>query len=68
MNMAVPLDLDAYLDAASAIVDLPIAPEYRAEVLANLQRTAAIAAAVIEFPLVDEEAEAASVFCPGETE
>ncbi len=66
--MAVPVDFDAYLDAASAIVDLPIAPEYRAEVLANLQRTAAIAATVIEFPLADEEAEAASVFCPGETE
>jgi len=68
MNMAVPVDLDAYLDAASAIVALPIAPEYRAEVLANLQRTAAIAAAVLEFPMSDEEAEAASVFCPGEIE
>ncbi|MEN6543867.1 DUF4089 domain-containing protein [Parvibaculum sp.] len=66
--MAVPLDLETYLDAASAIIDLPIAPDYRAEVLANLQRTAAIAAAVLEFPLADEEAEAASVFCPGETE
>ena len=66
--MAVPHDLEAYLDAASAIVGLPIASEYRAEVLTNLQRTAAIAAAVLEFPLADEEAEAASVFCPGEIE
>lgn len=66
--MAVPLDLEAYLDAASVIVGLPIVPEYRAEVLANLQRTTAIAAAVLEFPMSDEEAEAASVFCPGEAE
>ncbi len=66
--MAVPLDLEAYLDAAAAIVGLPIAPEYRAEVLTNLQRTAAIAAAVLEFPLSDEGAESASVFCPGEAE
>lgn len=66
--MASPFNLDTYLDAASALIGLPIAEEYRAEVLANLQRTAAIAAAVLEFPLADEEAEAASVFCPGEVE
>jgi hypothetical protein len=61
-------DLERYLDAAATAIGLDIAPAYRAEVLANLERTGAIAALILEFPLPDEEAEAASVFCPGEIE
>lgn len=54
---------EAYVDAVSMLLDLPIAPEYRPEVIANLERTAAIAQLVLEFPLSDER-EPAPIFLP----
>jgi hypothetical protein len=56
-------DAARYLDGAAAALALPIAPEHRPGVLANLERLAALAALVMEFPLRDET-EAAPVFRP----
>ena len=49
-----PFDAGAYLDAAAAALELPIAPEHRAGVIVNLERLAAMARLVMEFPLADE--------------
>jgi ketosteroid isomerase-like protein len=54
---------EAYVDQASAALGLVIAPEYRAGVVQNLQRAAAIAAPLLATPL-PEDAEVASVFTP----
>lgn len=54
---------EAYTDATAALLELPIAPEYRPGVIANLERTAAIAQLVLEFPLPDE-LEPAPIFLP----
>jgi hypothetical protein len=56
-------DAARYMDAAAAALALPIAPEHRPGVVANLERLAAMAALVMEFPLPDET-EAAPVFRP----
>jgi hypothetical protein len=39
------------VDRLSQVLDLPIAPEYRPGVIANLERTATIAQLVLDFPL-----------------
>jgi hypothetical protein len=51
------------VDRLSQYLDLPIAPEYRPGVVANLERTAAIAQLILDFPLPDT-IEPASVFQP----
>jgi hypothetical protein len=54
---------DDYLDAAAALVGLPIASDYRPGVLLNLERLAAMAALVEGAPL-DREAEPAPIYRP----
>ncbi len=49
-----PFDAGTYVDAAAAALDLPIAPEHRPGVVLNLERLAAMARLVMEFPLADE--------------
>jgi hypothetical protein len=51
------------VDRLSLYLDLPIAPEYRPGVVDNLERTAAIAQLILDFPL-PETIESASVFQP----
>jgi hypothetical protein len=46
--------LTAHLEAAATLQDLPLAPEWRAEVLASLRVLAASARFVEAFPLEDE--------------
>jgi hypothetical protein len=67
MTQSAPLpadaELEAYMDAAAALLGLPVAPDDRPGVLANLRVTARFAALVAEFPL-DEREEPAPVFRP----
>ncbi len=56
-------DAETHLDALAATVGLPIAPEHRPGVAANLARAAQLARLVMDFPLPDE-AEAGPVFRP----
>ena len=56
-------DAEACVDAAAALIGLPIDPEHRPGVVLNLERIAAMAALVMDFPLVDE-IEPAPVFRP----
>jgi hypothetical protein len=58
-----PFDTEAYVDAAAALIGLPIDPAYRPGVVVNLERIAQMGALVMEFPLPDE-AEPAPVFRP----
>ncbi|MBV8840953.1 MAG: DUF4089 domain-containing protein [Alphaproteobacteria bacterium] len=53
--------LDAYIDAAAAALKIPIAPEWKAEIRANLEVTLRLAALVGEKELPDD-AEPAPVF------
>ncbi len=53
--------LDEFIEAAARALSLPIEPEWKAAVRANLQATLNHAALVDEFPLPDE-AEPATVF------
>ena len=53
--------LDAYIEAAARALSLPIEPEWKPAIRANLQATLKHAARVDEFPLPDE-AEPAPVF------
>lgn len=53
--------LDDFIEAAARALSLPIEPEWKAVVRANLQATLKHAALVDEFPLPDE-AEPAAVF------
>ena len=53
--------LDAYIEAAARALSLPIEPEWKPAIRANLQATLKHAALVDEFPLPDE-AEPAPVF------
>jgi hypothetical protein len=55
--------LGRYVDAAARMVDLPIAPQYRDAVIANLERTAEIAKLAVADPLPDDLV-AAPVFRP----
>ena len=56
-------DAEAYVDAAAALIGLPIDAAHRPGVAINLERLAQMAALVMEFPLPDE-AEPAPVFRP----
>ena len=56
-------DPDAYIEAASALVGLPLDPAHRPAFALNLLRIAEMAALVMEFPLPDET-EPAPVFSP----
>lgn len=49
-----PSQFAAYVDQMAIALGLPIAPEYRAGVVANITRTAQIAQLVLEFPLPDD--------------
>lgn len=56
-------DIAQLVDHMAELLQLPIAPEYRPGVIANLERTAAIAQLVMEFPLPDD-VESAAIFQP----
>ncbi len=58
-----PFDPDVMVSLMSQLLELPIAPEYRPGVIANLTRNAEIAQIVMEFPLPDD-IEIAPVFQP----
>jgi len=53
--------IDALVDAAAKVLALPIEPEWKPAIRANLQITLRLAAMVAEFELPDE-AEPASIF------
>ncbi len=52
-----------YMETAAELIDLPIDPEYRPGVIANLERIAEMVRLITEFPL-DLEMEPAPVFYP----
>ena len=54
-------DAAAYVDAAAALIELPLDPAHRPGVILNLQRIAEMAALVMAFPLPDD-VEPAPVF------
>lgn len=56
-------ELDAFIDAAAAVLGLAIAPQWRAAVRGNLAVSLRMAALVADFELPDE-AEPAPVFTP----
>jgi len=49
-----PFDAEAYVDAAAALTGMPIAAEHRPGVVVNMERIAAMAKLVMDFPLPDE--------------
>lgn len=51
------------VDLMAVVLELPIDPDYRPGVIANLERTATIAQLVMEFPIPDN-IEAAPTFQP----
>ena len=57
------MNFDAYLDAQSALLALPISAEQRPGVLRYLQLAASMAPRVMDFPLTPAE-ESGSVFVP----
>jgi hypothetical protein len=56
-------DAACYVDAAAALMGLPLDPAHRPGVILNMQRIAEMAVLVMAFPL-PEETEPASVFRP----
>lgn len=56
-------DHEAWLDAQSALLGLPIAPEHRPGVLLYLQLAAGMAARVMDFELTPAD-ESGNVFVP----
>ena len=58
-----PVDAEALIDAAAPMLQLRIAPEYRAGIKQNL-KTASKMAALIEQIKLDDEAEPAPVYRP----
>lgn len=56
-------EIAEYVDRMANLINLPIDPEYRAGVVANMTRIAQVAQLVNEFPL-PEQIEAATVFEP----
>ena len=58
-----PFDADALIDATAPVLQLRIAPEYRAGIKLNL-KTASKMAALVEQVKLEDEAEAAPVFRP----
>jgi hypothetical protein len=55
-------EIDAWLDASAAILDIGVAPEWREAIRLHLRITRDLAQRVIEFPLPDE-ADPAPIFC-----
>jgi 1,6-anhydro-N-acetylmuramate kinase len=56
-------DWGAYVDATARTLELPVSAAHRPAVIANLERTAAIAASLLAFP-VPADTETAPVFQP----
>lgn len=56
-------DAERYVDAASALIGLTIAPELRPGVIANFKQIAATAELMMSFPL-DDHIDPAVVFRP----
>jgi hypothetical protein len=56
-------DVEAYVDAAAAMIGLPLDPAHRPGVILNVQRIAEMAGLVMAFPLPDAT-EPAPVFLP----
>lgn len=54
---------EEYVDSAAALIDLPLHPEIRSAVVADLERIAAIADFLMAFPL-EQSVESAPVFRP----
>ena len=50
-----PFDAEAIIDAVAPLLGLPVAPEHRPGVVANLRMTARLAVLVAELPLDDRE-------------
>jgi Protein of unknown function (DUF4089) len=59
----VPFDSATLVDLTAQLIGLELDPAHRSGVIANLERTAAIAKLVMEFPIADE-VEVATVFQP----
>jgi len=59
-----PDQIEKYVDAAAAALDLPVSPAHRPGVLENFARLAQLAALVNEFPLTPED-EPAPLWEPG---
>ncbi|HEX4326383.1 MAG TPA: DUF4089 domain-containing protein [Burkholderiales bacterium] len=59
-----PDQIEKYVDAAAAALDLNLAPGHRPGVLENFTRLAQLAALVNEFPLAPED-EPAPLWKPG---
>jgi hypothetical protein len=59
--MSDPMDLDAYIDAGTALLGIPVQPEWRDAIRLHLGVSFELGRAVLEFPLPDE-AEPAPVF------
>lgn len=57
------LNIAQYVEQTAQLIDLPLAPEYRLNVVENFAKIAAIATLVVEFPL-PEDIELAPVFEP----
>jgi hypothetical protein len=57
------MDFEAFVDAQSALLGLPIAPEHRPGVVRYLQLVASIAPRVMDFALTPAD-ESGSVFVP----
>jgi len=58
-----PFDAESYVDAAAALIGMPLDPAHRTGVILNIERVAEMAALVMAFPL-SEETEPAPVFRP----
>lgn len=58
-----PFDPETYVDAAAALIEIPIDPEHRPGIVVNLERIAQMAALVMAFPL-DDSVEPAPVYQP----
>ena len=58
-----PFDAGTYVDAAAALIGLPLDPAHRPGVILNIERIAEMAALVTAVPLPDES-EPAPVFFP----
>ena len=56
-----PVDAETYVDAAAALIGLPLDPAHRPGVILNIERIAQMAALIMAFPL-PEETEPAPVF------
>lgn len=54
-------DLDAYIDAGTALLGIPVRPEWRDAIRQHLAVSFDLAALVLDFPLPDE-ADPAPVF------